>query len=165
MIEDEISQAVAKALRVLHAACLRYSQQFDPDNGHQVGVYVYAVRSKGVTAPAVDRAAKKALLEMRDWPTAGQFADLVAVCERDLFAEKVSRYVCAVDEDGTEMMADPSRVRAGRLLPPGDYSGDGSPAPALPSPSRTPARARRLADVIIGKDGPGRRGMVRARDA
>lgn len=134
---DALQEAVAKALRVLFHACLKFSQQFDPDNPAQVGVYVWACRDARVSPEAVNMAAQSGVRRLTEWPTAGQFAELCRSCMDTIEARRFSRYVSCVDENGNSCMAPPECVRHGVLLPEGDTSGDGSPAPpALPSSKR-----------------------------
>lgn len=73
--------------------------------------------------------------------------------------EHLASLVPCRDGDGALVLAPAWRVRAGELLPPGDRSGDGSTAPALPLPEPSP-EAKAMALRLLGRD-PGRRGGMR----
>ncbi|MGV3617957.1 MAG: hypothetical protein ACO1SV_21740 [Fimbriimonas sp.] len=111
------------------------NMQVDPEDPEVIEGYVVVLAANGIDADMV-RAALPKLYAQEFFPKPGT---IVTLCEpfkakvlegrgKDRMATLVECY----NDLGEVTLAEPCRVRNGLLLPPGDTSGDGSAAKALP---------------------------------
>jgi hypothetical protein len=112
------------------------NRQVNVNSQETIKNYALVLGAKGITAADL-RAAMAEILCEEFFPKPGTLEKLAAPF-RDVRLEaeesaRLTRLVDCIDADGFGYLAPPSRVRNGLLLPPGDRSGDGSPARPLPT--------------------------------
>lgn len=133
-IPRTLIEAVVDLLTLAEKAGLSF-RTVDLEDRETFQLYAAVLAAQAIEPAHVKRAALLLMSAEKEFPKP---ATVLAYCEkaRELISaeaerERVSRLVIAIDEHGNRVAIDRSRVRAGRVLPPGDHSGDGSPAKAL----------------------------------
>lgn len=127
--------------------------------------YAAALDLMGVTSAELDFARKYVLAKFEWFPAPAEVVRVVEEYRAQLALEQHAYYmkslVACEDDDGNLLVAPSCRVRAGRLLPPGDLSGDGSPAPLALRGNQFSAMGDKALDAFIntlrleGDSGPG----------
>lgn len=162
VITGELVDAVVDLLTFAEKAGLDFQKvDLDDPTGEVFQVYAAVLAHAGIAAQDVEAAALPILSENSTFPKP---KDVLEYCRRahearQTEAERIalSMLVRAVDENGYEWKAPPSRVRFGRLLPEGDYSGDGSPAPKAIGPRKPLSDGgKHVLRILRSRDGGGR---------
>ena len=128
---NELLKAVIDVLRACEIVGLKGASDYG-DKKEVAETYCLVLDADHITPEAVKRA-KVPLLRSQFFPKPGEFRDACMVAMGELASERErafwSSLVNCRDENGTACVAPPCKVRNGLLLPEGDESGDGSPAP------------------------------------
>lgn len=138
MANKELEIAVLEILTACESVGMA-NRQVNVNSRETIKNYALVLGAKGIMAADL-RAAMAEILCEEFFPKPGTLEKLAAPF-RDARLEseesaRLSRLVDCIDADGFGYLAPPSRVRNGLLLPPGDRSGDGSPARPLPTGAR-----------------------------
>jgi hypothetical protein len=146
---DALKKQVIKHLTLCERMNLP-GQKPDIDDQQVIQLYVVILAKAGISAEVLAEAGPEIFAKERFFHHP---ATLVEHCEpirarraEEAKAAYYARLVACHDADGNPMAALPERVRDGILLPDGDMSGNGKPAPELPATitSRDDARVNAL---------------------
>jgi hypothetical protein len=126
---------VTDALLILEDVCKRKAGEQASER--IIAIFVHGCVRMGADPEAVHRACTAYMDKEAWWPAWAEFRGVLEQVMSERARERENQWwrslVAAVDSNGVPVLAPPERVRHGRLLPEGDKSGDGSPAPsALP---------------------------------
>lgn len=159
---DELAVQVVKTLTLCEKAGLA-NRTVDLDDDEVIEIYVATLAAHGITAQAL-RGAQASILIQKFFPRPGDLVELAKpVQERMQHERKRNWYrslVDAVDGKGHPVLAPPDRVRDGVLVPRGDPTANGRPAPVLPTKQPT-EQGRALLQIVISGEGDGNDGIRR----
>lgn len=135
MANQQLEIAVLEILTACESVGMA-NRQVNVNSRETIKNYALVLGAKGITAADLRSAMAEILCE-EFFPKPGTLEKLAAPF-RDARIEtqesaRLGQLVDCIDADGLGYLAPPSRVRDGLLLPPGDRSGDGSPARPLPA--------------------------------
>jgi hypothetical protein len=136
--ESKIDPAVGHALSKLVGILSVLPNGPKDEAGVQLAAKAWAVilRKHNPTAAEIEGMAVPLLERNRFFPVPMDAVTILAEVRESNDEKRLAGYVDCIDADGFGYLAPPSRVRNGLLLPPGDRSGDGSPARQLPTGAR-----------------------------
>lgn len=145
-MQKDLLTALVQGLALLEKA-LRNPARTDFDSDNVARLYYVALSDVPHVSPSAVRRACEEILKREDLvPTPATLRRYVVDHANRLYYEALSDlmrgWVSCVDENGYLCVAPPTRVRAGVLLPPGDESGDGSPAPLPLEQPKKSSRAK-----------------------
>lgn len=134
-IDERLVQAVTKLLSACEAAGLA-AKHVDLDNPETGFLFVAIISANGYDAETVELATLTVVSRLKFFPKPSEILEVLAEVRarrrQEREREYWSRVVECEDDQGRKCLAPPESVRAGKLLPEGDLSGDGSRAPVRP---------------------------------
>lgn len=135
VITAELRNSVIDLLTICEKGGLKFQRvDLDDETGEVFDIYAAVLADEGLGGPDVDRIRVELVRNETEFPSPKVVADYArrgkVRYDAAELRRSLDRLVTAIGPGGEKVLADPERVRAGVLLPAGDKSGDGSPAPA-----------------------------------
>lgn len=131
----------------------RLLKNVPPIDGELIALWEEALELGGVSAPELAYAEKYIRAKNIFFPTPSELIEIVVELREKMrkahHEQYLRRLVECLDGHGNRWLAPPEQVLLGRLLPPGDNSGDGSQAPPALSTRSMPERLAEMSDGAL----------------